>query len=649
MNIYADLRRTQLCPFQLFIDISTQISSEGQNRCEKMAFAPLCEVQSPSDWINLEALGNCSAVKAERIFSQLIQSIKNVSNGVLEINVILGEQVLTSDNVYSLLLLAQELSDISIVFHVGPKFNDAELSALFVPRLRQKICFSELSLDSLPNTLLSGLEQNSKSLLEFYKFNIQDKKSVIGFAWTSLNAGASEVGLRWLKSAAVQSVGSQFDELNLLHVQLIRFHSHEYSALAEEVYPDHWQVLDKKSINYLYYLKAYAATLTRKLEIAEKSFRAASINENLQLNGEFSLYQLNIFALFCVLRGEMELAFTLENRIEDFARRNEITSIGLNYVNFINLARLYKKYKDYGTSLNYYQKAYESIRGGGYTASDHIYFGSNLGSLFEASGDYERALLYWVKSALHWLVIENPYALAWRPKILLCQESTNSINKPASIEAISSFFENKIRSLMDKLSLKDISSPFQLLYFCQDSPEIKKSVCYAHQCIVLYGTNSIHSKRSHYSTSLSACLSQVLLHYFEFNPDDKGLVVDQFCEDVFPTNLDALQDLAIVQGCIGYSMDRRIHYTTSSSTLSNLEVCNLRLSPLIQEIREEDGVLNLRFTRTFLNQILTDPDEVEFIQAVNVQNSQVQKTYSQVSRSTVERLLHKKVVQLSFG
>src|SRR5205085_1554765 len=148
---------------------------------------------------------------------------------------------------------------------------------------------------------------------------------IIGYAWTCLKAGAYELGCQAIETALnKQRLAMSAYEQLFMNLQIIRFLSHQYLTITNEIFPANFNHLQEKDVTGIYFIKAYAATLVRNLNIAEIYFNKCNINVNTEMTDEESLYRLNIYALFLVLKGEIELALTLELQIKQFIKHNQI-------------------------------------------------------------------------------------------------------------------------------------------------------------------------------------------------------------------------------------------------------------------------------------------------------------------------------------
>lgn len=651
MSLYTNLSYSLLCPFQLLLDLAFQTDKKAYLDVSRLAFTPFGELNSPNEWINLESLGNIVPIRAQ----QLIKYLSPYLSKTLCIHIYLDERRLSSDNLYSLLLLAEELPQLTLFFYIAEDENPCreQLTQLFTAKNSVDIHFAKSNtIQAFHQAQLKELRPHQQAVLASKGFKFDSALNInllIGYAWTLLKTGAYEIGTHLLEEARSSCENIKDADMLLLHLQLIRFHSHQYEKLALEPYPPFFSGVDADSTKYLYYLKAYAATLTRHLDIAEIYFEKAGINEHLPLADEFSLYQLNIFALYSVFQQKADLAYRLEKKIEQFAQDHQLDSIGLKYVNFINIARLHKKAHEYPLSLSYYEKAYKIISQGGYTTSDHIYYNMNLGSLHEAAEDFKAALLFWINAALHWLVAENPYALAWRPKLILCQEKTTELNHPLLLSDVVRFFHHKIDNLLDKAGIPEPKATEQHFHFCLNHPALLKEACYVHNGLILYSSYQITPPVFEELKPLADYLSSLLKHILNFNSDYRTLVIDDSVQNLYQIDKQQARILASVNHC------QRCYWNGESLTLQKITSNELQsgltlsLSELIEDAEKEEHLLKLKYKRSFLNKTLDDEDEINIFLALKEGDHSKASQQLLSNLPLLQRLLYKKIICLQIN
>ncbi|MBV9575538.1 MAG: hypothetical protein JO149_02820 [Gammaproteobacteria bacterium] len=607
-----------LYPFQALIDIVAQLPISSAPFVN-LATQPICELNTTDDWINLESLGKPVALRASALIALLkpVLTANHISH--LEIIIDLEEKNISMDNLYLLLLLADEVDLLSVTVYTHLNHMDAikqKLKDFY--RERADILFHYVNRDYL-NDHADLLEKSIKlnkqrqTMIEviglplsddLFKANTLTEREaglMIAYGWICLKSGAYELACHVLKKALEIPMLKITWEKLFMNLQIIQFLSHQYHVVTHEVFPDVFLHLEKSDVDSLYFIKAYAATLDRNLAIASHCFLQCEIDQHSTIENEASLYRLNIYALFLVLKGEIDQALTLELKIEDFIHAHRINIAGLKYVNFINIARLYKKIQSYSQSFYYYQKAYSEIADA-YTIYDHIYYNLNLANLAEAAQDFSGAFQYWIKTAIYWLACKNPYALSWRPRVILCQEKVADTLYPISINKVNQFIYAKLQALSAKLNLTYATSEVIFNFIESEVPYENKSICYHKDDLVLYSIENTqtNTKSNEQKNQLQQLLSSIIQQDLSLKVDQSTLAIDLKAE-AFIT----LPDHA------------------------NLFVVSL--SKMIHRIDAEADKLKLSYQRSFLNQIISLKEEIDLIkkiQAAQVMKLEELKAYS---------------------
>ncbi|TAL61389.1 MAG: hypothetical protein EPN84_08070 [Legionella sp.] len=656
MKFIANLNGTLLYPYQLFIDLSEQIPNSPP-QIKNLAVMPLCELNSTNDWINLESLGKPVALRAKALCDVISSLLKKLSLNELELDLYLADSHLTSDNLYSLLYLAENLDSLVLNFYIE-KANQIALSE----KITALSELSEVSIRYYNNEEFSeqarvlSLQQARAQAIKQLGFQLSEEsfstaafhegvlQQMIGYSWMCLKAGAYEISCLLLEKCQRAQVSQAMQEDLFMHLLMMRFFSHQYALIAQSDFPKVFVALKEDEIRTLQFLTAYAATLSRNLDVAQTFFDQCQINPDLVLTDETSLYQLNLFALSRVLRGEIDLAFALEFRIRDFIAEKQIETVGLNYVNYINIARLYKKTKEYDLSLDYYNKAYNQISGGGYATSDHIYYNMNLGSLFEASADYNRALTYWVKAAIHWLGNKNQYELSWRPRLILCNEKIADVSKPLPRDKAHRFLSEKIKELLAKTGVV-LQESGQCFQFVDDSSLLKKEQCFVSQNIVLFSTTGAVSAKSSASLiELAQLVSHYLLTVMEIPSSCDTLIIDTHWDA--QVIHDSAQALAYTQlsNCENCYFNGKWLQKDTPHSLKSLRAS---LSKVIQSITATDKGLTVQYKRSFLNKTLQSQEEIALVNQLQRQDEHSLQNWSAMDLQVIRQLVKKRVVNFS--
>ncbi|MDI1352372.1 MAG: hypothetical protein PSV35_06325, partial [bacterium] len=466
-----------LCPFQMAYDVIEQLSETSLALIHKI-FEPVCPLNSPTDWVNLDdSIGDLGAMRAFEMNDILVTLLRKQAITALEMHIKLGELPLTMDNFYSLLFLINSmestemkvLNRLNIIFYLNseqmPQLNSL-INKLPINKNVHLHCTETSSFNEHEehNQLLILKKQHLLITqgLAFSNLNNQEIEgsstqlgSLINYAWTCLKAGAYQLGCQVLDGVLQQSnIDLKVQEELFVQLQIIRFLSHQHHLVVSAPFPEKFAFINEERIRYLYFIKAFSATLTRNLELAETCFMKAHINSTMPITDEDSIYKLNLFALFNLMKGEVDTAFMLENKLYEQVKLHHGHIAAVNHVVLINIARLYKKIKCFEEASSFYQKAYEQINGGGFTLFDLINYEMDKAILAEARGQNTQALLSWSKVAMYWLTCPNPYALALRPRLVLCQEKVIDTLTPLSREKVAHFLFKKINGLSQLFPLK---------------------------------------------------------------------------------------------------------------------------------------------------------------------------------------------------
>lgn len=629
MRVMSRLDSTLLLPFQMMLDIGQQLSDDLYSDLKIAVFKDYFEVKTANDWINLEAFGNMTAVRAKALSHILKKYFQSNQINEIHVDLYLNDAPLTSDNLYSLLTLADEIHqlNLNLCLIAQNPINELQLNYLadkdniIVKQIKELPPNRKWATDSIGDWLndnrFSVLKEKGYSFIkcsnhyQFESSNLVD--DCIGYAWSILKLGAYDVATNLLSTILIEPTLSKASQEHLLmHLQLIRFHAHQYEAVALEIYPE-FQHLDDRSIQYIQYIKAYSATLSRHADVAETCFQACGVHQDMPIQDEFNVYQLNIFALYQVIKRQIDIAYQLEMKIENFIKNHPDASIGLKYVNNINIARLYKKLEQYDLSRQYYEQAYDELSGGGYTTSDYIYYNMNLGSLYEVQKKSSDALVCWVKAAMHWLVSKDPYSLAWRPKIILCQQMTADLNFPLSLKNVSFFLVNKIKSLLDdcQIHLKN-SEPFS---FELSEGRIQQSQAYIKDQFVIYGHTSEGPLPHTDMRILQGLLSDVIRYLVPITPSVKSIAVDYPSESLLRKHC-SFWPLSLIHDCEDWTYNDESVKLDDIRTLKPNETILLKPSRLIKAVVPDENCAHFIYQRSFMNKVIHDDVMIEVFNAL---------------------------------
>ena len=657
MKFIANLNGTILCPYQILQDISEQIP-DITPRISNLAFLPICELNSTNDWINLESLGKPVAIRAKAICDKLVSELKKQHITELSLDIYCDNGQLASDNLFSLIYLAEQFHSIQVSFFTRAA-NQASLqsSITYLSSLDIQIKTDNLSLQNDTKLILAELELKRQQAIKTLGFsfdndflnNTQIPKFVlnqlIGYSWMCLKSGGYDIACQLLeKTQSHSGIALAMKEQLFMHLLMIRFFSHQYALITESAFPDQFRSLGESEVKTLQFLKAYSATLSRNLNVANNFFKKCGISEDMQLTDETSLYQLNLFALSRVLQGETDTAFELEFRIKDFIESHQIDTVGLKYVNFINIARLYKKTKDYDQSLSYYNKAYDEISGGGYTSCDHVYYNMNIGSLFESAENNEQALLYWVKAAMHWLASNNKYELSWRPRLILCGETLSDVTKPLPVNKAHTFLFDKISSLIQSCGIHITGKSSHPYQFVDDSSSIKREHCFVKNNLVFFTGQQKALTVQNLSPAeqqLAALIAEYLQTVMAIPQNQNLVIVDTQMDTKLLTNSEEAMTFAWLVNCQSCFFHGQ---WLDMNNYKPMQSVHVSLSKIIQELTQTDKGLLITYKRSFLNKTLVDQNEIDLVKRLKQADLE---HVTERSLPIIEQLARKRVLNVS--
>ena len=666
MKFISNLNETLLCPYQILIDIAEQIT-DCPPRFKHMAFMPICDLETTNDWINLESLGIPAAIRAKAMVDILVSLLHRSPFHVLSLDIYLSAPTLGSDNLFSLIYLAESVPSLKLTFYT-PHQSTSELEEQIEAATSKGNVvfeFNYLSSHATTNssTNLSNLKDKRNQLINSLGFTFNETilqnnlsnpgilNQLIGYCWMNLKAGAYDISCTLLEQAQKDTSLNLADQEQIfMHLLMMRFFSHQYGLVTESDFPDSFSTLEESDIKTLVFFKAYAATLSRNLSTAQAFFKRFGIDEHMPLSDENSLYRLNLFALFQVLQDRIDVAFDLEFRIKQHIEEHHIETVGLKYVNFINIARLYKKNKQFEQSLDYYHYAYSEISEGGYSTSDHIYYNMNLGSLYEAAGNPSQALHYWVKAALHWLACSNKYELSWRPRILLCQEQITDITKPLPTDKANKFLFNKLNDLSKKCQL-DLAEYSSFSYqFAEAALSMEKDCCFIKDNIVVYTAKkqpASHTKmRSLSEEQLAQKLSQYLNTLFGTGTEPKLVLVDIHLDTMRITTPKEAMTFALLANCSSCSYNGEWLHQEMPYSLKSVRAS---LSRSISSITELERGLSINYKRSFLNKTLNNQSEIDLVNQIKQHHTLDVEQLSQSEQEILPILAQKRILHLFYS
>lgn len=647
MKLTVSLNAPFLCPFQAFVDMAKALSSSPA--LPKMVFTPVSELSTINDWINLESLGQPTAIRAQALSLKLQALLRENGVETLELHVQTAKGLLSKDNLY-LFLFLNRLVSLRFIFYVDAKHLEDLKQVLTVAQ-------DALDWDIRYQTEPAGSmePEDNQAVLKAMGFDFSfeydaalteaDVQRLIGYAWVCLKAGAPEAGSRALTDVlARDNLSTLQQESLLMHLLLTRFLAHQYEDVTAFTLPQEFLSLSKEDVTSLHFIKAYSATLTRNLVVAEHHFKACQVHEDMPLSDENSLYRLNLYALFLVLKGQEETALTLEMRIKKYIEDHQITVAGLKYVNYINIARLYKKAKQFEQALAYYELAYHEIGGGGYTVYDQIYYHMNLGAVYEAKGDYDNALYFWINATMYWLACENPYALSWRPRLILAQEKITDILKPLPVGKADDFLYAKIEQLLYQCGMvisTDCAVPYMFT-----TEKVATEACYIDRNRMIYASASAMSpsRLSSARQRVQALVSNVLKQTLAIQEHHTLLCVDIVQEGFDVFSAEQAFVMAALKGCHTCYFEGRLLSFSQEKKEALLNEVQVFLTPAIQSLETKGNTYDLKYHRSFLNKRLSDAEECTLVERLKAEKRLYYQQLNANERAAFDRLIEKKVV-----
>lgn len=200
----------------------------------------------------------------------------------------------------------------------------------------------------------------------------------------------------------------------------------------------------------LYQSKAWGLVMIGQPIQAEPYFAKARQLLDSQHDPRFYLYLLNISALNQLRLGDLEAALAIEKSIEQQLALLQTPDWHLTYINCLNLARIYKKQQNFSKAEHYYRQGFsvnEQLR----NESDLLYMNFCLAQLESLQGRHQQALLYWLRTALHWL--SNPLPEALAPRVVQAILNRPLSNKESSPEQISASLLQSLRGCCRQVGL----------------------------------------------------------------------------------------------------------------------------------------------------------------------------------------------------
>lgn len=670
-HVITDLSQLVLCPFQIIQDIISQLTSAAP-ALEHLLFKPVCPLSSPTDWVNVDdSLGDLAPLRAFELNRLCNGYLQQADIHQLKIHVYLGDKPLTIDNFYALLFLSESLEALDIIFYIQPeKINEMAFwmsdfsikrhvgvyyhhASMFKQKEHHELVLTKLSFKRQAILTAQGF---NFCLETSEKVDVSHLGAFIQYIWTTLKAGAYSLGCQLFETLLAKAdLARQVREELFVHLQVVRFLSHQHELVVAAHFPDTFCFIGEERITYLYFIRAFSATLTRQLDKARDYFEKACIDGNMPIENEDTLYKLNLFALFHFLNGHTDLAFQIENRLLTYIKSHPTTATALMHVVLINHARLNKKINQFDEAKRYYQKAYEQLSGGGFTLFDYMSYEMDKAILSEACQQPRHALYSWLKVAMYWLSCPNPYALALRPRLVLCQEKVVDTLMPLSREKVSRFLLAKLNKLMvlADIDCMDISTKvLDILPSDTDLTSASGKNCYVVEEMIVYGYETAQLKRKLVLTATEAGLNRVVSNLLQallaIPPHLQAVAIDTNHDLFYPESQQQCAAFAVITECQRcYFNKAEINLTPFLAKDYRLPL-QMKLSPMIKSIEVISEGLDLHYKRGFLNQRIKFSSAVDFISKLQQQEQAgIQVVLSDTDKGMLTELIAKKVVSLA--
>ncbi|MDI9817796.1 MULTISPECIES: hypothetical protein [unclassified Legionella] len=677
MKIISNLSEIALSPFQIIVDICSHFKTSYANEIKEIEshlFKPVYPLDTPTDWVNLDdSLGDLAAIRAFELNNLLTSILKKEAISQLELHILLGNQELTEDNIYSLIFLSDTCSYLVINCYTQTEHNHSKLR--FVEEIDNAIIYyhqtSHFYQQPIKDSSLHQLNQNRQDILNNNGFVFHQQSefppliktpnpgSVIDYAWKSLKAGAYRLSCRALEAASNQTNLTVGLKESLFHqLQVIRFLSHQHHLVAETSFPELFETIDEPTTAYLYFIKAFSSTMAGNLPLAETCFAKANINMNMPMSDEDSIYKLNLYALFLVLQKNTDQAFIVEKRLLNYLNAYYPNAVVLNHVIRMNIARLHKRNKQFDLSEKAYQEAYGQLSKSGMTLFDRINFEMDMAILCEAKGENIKALHAWLKVTLYWLACPNPYALAVRPRLVLCQEKVVDTTRPLSPEKVHHFLLNKLELLSQETSVEPIdsvrveknisvdptdrsSSPDEIFNFIPGATcHSGSKTCHFIDDMIIYSYDdqkrNLSKAMSPNEKELHRLTTKLIKKQINFPADSHSVAVETMLDLPLPKSTEEAIALAQLTNCTHCQFKGELIKIDPELTLTLSRDIKISLPQLLCGVEHSDDGTHLHYQRRFLNQVVTDPEIIRWV--IRLQNNETIKAES-IKGSSVSLLL----------
>lgn len=453
--------------------------------------------------------------------------------------------------------------------------------------------------------------------------------------------GAYGIALKLLNALLLKAENNLEREEIRSQIQNIRIALMDFeSAATEQDPPDD---LPDSYIASLSLSKAWGLVMINQPELAEKYFEKA---RKFLKESEFPrlyLYLLNISALNKLRNGDMETAFAFEKRIEQTLAEQEERDWHITYVNYINQARLFKKIGDYKTSEHYYQLAF-GINYQLKNESDLLYTNFCFAQLVELEEKNNEALVYWLRTCIHWL--SNPLPEMLAPRVAQAILAKRLSNKRGEVEELSAKLYESLSRICSKNDL-EVDESSRLNYTRPGTtsaiPELAAGKPGWGMLLSTADSDRIYDgdQYDQLNALVTGCL-QALLPAVQWK-NYRTVMTDTLFGSELPQTSSELLLLSLRFGVNKINFDNHF-YELKNEDLTNLSFkIKASVSPAIRFVVPcQDGTVWVYFKR-YLPPVLLDKEETALLKLV--ERSGKELTEHRVALKKIEKLAEKRIVQ----
>lgn len=661
-QVYAiDLAPEIISPFKFALDLAAQINQNLFNDVMQLIAKPFVtkSYESQADiWVDMEALGNVTTIKAKVLALRLCEGIEQqgIRNLLLLINV--KRNSMGRENEMILYFLNKFLGELSVhifskskrkpeFYHtwkpqytIHSNYADSTESKIYLMKRSQintdvtystliefnnELCLIECenqaSIDYCErfSTTLLFSDSDNEQIAHFtllknshpdsLDFN-RDIQAVITYAWQCALLGAQDLSLQLLTSA-LETANHPTCICHYLHsLQYIRLITGNFSDATQQTYPE--QITEQELTAQLHYAKGYCATLNNELDIAKKCFNKIGLTADSAIGDLDSLYRLNIYAFLMLKSHHPQQALKIEHKINAALKKITQPYTQIRYINCLNLAKLYRTHNDLTTARQCFDDAYDSIAGL-LTESDCVYININYASLYHKADDTENAFYCWLRAAMHWASMRYQEALGWRPArtILKRNYSPKSLLDPAEISTI--MLEN-LHHYAGKLHIPvNNDHPLHLIFSRTMYVKAQwQPICYhgtSHWSFIAAKVEQPDPLINHFD-ALTRTLTSIVLHLNGIDSFGKAncLVMDSDFHSAAPVTQADIVKRCILLGINNFSFDQQKHSITTQHRADFYSIIFVIPSPALTHIELHHPQSYVQFKRFYRDRKLNNQE-----------------------------------------